>query len=176
MKVGEIMSIDLETCRADDTLNRAAQIMWEHDCGVVPVLDDESRVIGMLTDRDICIAAYTQGCPLWQISVSSACSRSVHACKLNDSLQTAEATMRAAQVHRVPVVDDDGKIYGIVSLGDLARHAHKPRQKADGLSYESIASTLAAISQPVSEEAPNGVSNGAPHGRSESSSQGDAMV
>ena len=63
MKVHEIMSTDLATCQSEDTLNCAAQIMWERDCGVVPILDQGSRVIGMLTDRDICMAAYTQGRP-----------------------------------------------------------------------------------------------------------------
>src|SRR5438046_1875104 len=77
MKVEEIMSVDLETCRLEDTLNRPAQIMWEHDCGVVPVVDGEARVVGIITDRDICIAAYTQGRPLSEIPVSSACSQNV---------------------------------------------------------------------------------------------------
>src|SRR5262245_6101900 len=64
MEVREIMSTDLETCRADDTLDRAARLMWEHDCGVVPVVDHEGTAVGMITDRDICMAAYTQGRPL----------------------------------------------------------------------------------------------------------------
>lgn len=67
MKVQDIMTADVETCRLDDTLDRPAAIMWERDCGVVPVVDDESRIVGMLTDRDICMAAYTQGRPLPEI-------------------------------------------------------------------------------------------------------------
>jgi CBS-domain-containing membrane protein len=121
--------------------------MWEADCGVVPVIDAESRVVGMITDRDVCMAAYTQGKPLWQIPVSSACSQKVYACKLNDSLQTAENLMRVAQVRRLPVVDEDGQLWGLVSLGDLAQHVHRGGGSPDGLSYASIALTLAAISQ-----------------------------
>jgi CBS-domain-containing membrane protein len=68
-------------------------------------------------------------------------------CKMNDSLQTAENIMGAAQIHRLPVVDDDGKLRGIVSLGDLAQHVHRAGRRPNGLSYESVARTLAAITQ-----------------------------
>ena len=156
MRVEEIMSIDLETCRADDTLNRAAQIMWEHDCGAAPVVDNEGHVVGILTDRDICMAAYTQGRPLSEISVSSACSRSVRTCKVDESLESAEAIMAAERVRRIPVVDHDGKICGILSLGDLARRVHEPTHKPDGLSYENIAVTVAAVSEPAREHSSNG--------------------
>ncbi len=145
MYVQELMSTHVETVHFDDSLNRAAQIMWEHDCGAVPVIDDESRVVGMVTDRDVCVAAYTQGLPLSQIPVSSACAHVIHTCKMTDSLRTAEDIMGAVQIHRLPVVDDDGKLRGIVSLGDLAQHVHRPGRRPNGLSYESVARTLAAI-------------------------------
>jgi CBS domain-containing protein len=151
MKVEEVMSVDLETCRPEDTLNRAAQIMWEHDCGVVPVVDAESRVVGMVTDRDICMAAYTQGRSLSEISVSNACSRDVRTCELSDTVEMAESIMREAQIRRIPVVDAERKLYGIVSLADLAQCLEIPGRKVDGLSYQSVASTLAAISQPSSD-------------------------
>ena len=148
MKVEEIMSVNVETCRADDTLDQPARIMWEKDCGVVPVIDDESHVIGMITDRDICMAAYTQGRRLSEIPVSSACSRTVRSCRLEESVDSAEAVMRAAQVRRLPVVDDEGTLWGIVSLGDIAQSLGTSDRKADGLSPQNVASTLAAISQP----------------------------
>jgi CBS-domain-containing membrane protein len=158
MKVQEIMSTDPETCRPDDTLGRAAQIMWEHDCGAVPVVDAEAHVIGMLTDRDICMAAYTQGRPLSEISVSSACSRIISACKANDPIESVEALMSAARVRRIPVTDHEDKLCGIVSIGDLAQQVQEPTRKRDGLSYESIATTIAAISQPAVEHRSNGAS------------------
>jgi CBS-domain-containing membrane protein len=156
MKISEIMSVDLETCHAYDTLDRAAKIMWEHDCGVVPVVDDQSHVVGMLTDRDICMAAYTQGRPLPEIAVSTACSRTIRTCSPNDSVEAVEAIMGAAQVRRIPVVDDEDKLCGVVSLGDLAKSIRQPHRRAGGLSYESLASTLAAISQPPAERVSNG--------------------
>lgn len=157
MKIEELMSTNVQTCRPDDSVAGAAQIMWEYDCGAVPVVDAESRVVGMLTDRDICIAAYTQGRPLSQIAVSSACSRVVHVCHLNDSLQAAETLMGTAQIRRVPVVDDQGKLRGVLSLGDLAEHVHRPGRRADGLGYESVARTLAAVSHHPSAKDKNAV-------------------
>jgi len=147
MNVQEIMSIDVKSCHMNDHINRAAQIMWDQDCGAVPVIDDNSHVVGMLTDRDICMAAYTQDRQLSWIPVSSACAHVVHTCKLTDSLQTAEHLMQAAKIRRIPVVDDEGKLRGMVSLGDLAQHVHRPGRKGDGLSYQSVAQTLAAISE-----------------------------
>jgi CBS domain-containing protein len=163
MKVEEIMSTDLETCHPDHMLNCAAQIMWEHDCGVVPIVDDESRVVGMITDRDICMAAYTQGRPLAEIPVSTACSRTVYTCALTDSVESAEALMRRAQVRRIPVVDEKRKLYGLVSLADIAQCMEKSATQGDGLSARGIASTIAAISQPSTERTTNGSADRAPN-------------
>src|SRR5689334_2818143 len=148
MNVQEIMTIDLETCHADDTLDRPSRLMWERDCGAVPVVDQESRVVGMITDRDICMAAYTQGRPLHEIPVSSACSRDVRACRDDDPLEEVEAIMAAAQVRRLPVLDKEGKLCGMVSLGDLAQHIRKTEKKPDALSLDRVAATLAAICRP----------------------------
>ena len=71
MKVEQIMNREVKTCRPQDSLNRAAQIMWDEPCGAVPVVDDQHRPVGFLTDRDICMAAYTQGKPLEQLRVES---------------------------------------------------------------------------------------------------------
>jgi predicted transcriptional regulator len=72
MKVEQVMKQAVQACRRGDALNTAAQIMWEHDCGCVPVVDTENRVIGMITDRDICMAAYTRGEPLQTLRVETA--------------------------------------------------------------------------------------------------------
>jgi CBS domain-containing protein len=149
MKVQEIMSTRLETCRPEDTLERAAQIMWDCDCGVVPVVGDDGKVVGMITDRDICMAAYTQGRPLGLMLVSSACSRSLRSCAPDDPIEEAEAIMAAAQVRRLPVIDGDGRLCGIVSLADFAHRVRPGNGKPDGLSLDRVAATLAAISQPA---------------------------
>lgn len=157
MKVKELMKASVETCRAGDSLARAAQIMWEHDCGAVPVVDDDEKVVGILTDRDACMAAYTQGRPLDQIPVSVAASSIVFAVRPDDALETAEDLMRRMQVRRLPVVDGGGRVKGMLSLGDLAAHAHHAGRRANGLSHDSLARTLAAVSRPRTEgEVPHG--------------------
>jgi CBS domain-containing protein len=149
MNVSELMTRAVKSCGQGDDLQRAAQIMWESDCGAVPVVDAEQRVVGIVTDRDICMAAYTQGMPLWRIPVTTAMSRQVHAVRESDLIDEAEATMRQARVHRVPVLDGGDRLKGILSMNDLARHAHRTGgRKGDGLSGDRIVQTLAAICEP----------------------------
>jgi CBS domain-containing protein len=149
MNVSDLMTTNAKSCSTMDNLQRAAQIMWENDCGVVPVVDCDGRVVGMVTDRDICMAAYTQGQPLWNIPVSSAMADQVHMVREGDSLDVVETLMRNVRVRRAPVVDADGRLKGIVSMNDLARHARRSSdRKADGLSGDSIVQTLAAICVP----------------------------
>lgn len=146
MQVRDIMSTPVVTCRSTDTLNTAAQIMWERDCGVIPVVDDSGAVVGMITDRDISMAAYTQGGPLTGIPVSNAMAKHVFSCKPDDSLDAAERLMSDKQIRRVPIVDGENKPIGILSLNDIARRAGKAG-KRDGLDRE-LAQTMAAICQP----------------------------
>lgn len=150
MKVKDLMSKNVGCCYLEDSLNRAAQIMWERDCGVVPVMDRESRVVGLLTDRDVCMAAFTQGRPLKEIPTSIAMSKEVWSCRPEDDLGTAAAMMRTHQIHRLPVTDERGKALGILSLGDVAREAAK-QEKAKGrkeIHYSDVGSTVGAISEP----------------------------
>jgi CBS domain-containing protein len=143
------MTRAVKACSSNESLHRAAQIMWETDCGCVPVVESNGRVVGMITDRDVCMAAYTTGQPLWQIPVSSAMARQVHAVRENEPLETAEKLMRRVQVRRLPVVDGNGHLKGILSMTDLALHAHSSEdRRGDSLCGDSIARTLAAICEP----------------------------
>lgn len=122
--------------------------MWEQDCGAIPILDEESRVIAMLTDRDLCMAAYTQGRWLGQIPIESAMSRQLFSCHPQDDVKTAEKTMRERRVRRLPVVDDEGRLAGILSLSDLSREALKEVQtgsRKKDVRYAEIGETLSAI-------------------------------
>lgn len=94
MKVKQCMSKPAVVCHLDDTLHEAAKRMWENDCGALPVITTEGHVAAMLTDRDICMAAYTQGHPLHALKVSGAMSRTVYACSSDDSVEAAERLMR----------------------------------------------------------------------------------
>lgn len=152
MNVGDIMTRAVRRCGLEESMDRAARLMWEGDCGVLPVVDEGGRVVGVLTDRDICMAAYTSGRPLTQIPVSVAASRKVVSVRESDSVDRAEELMREHRVRRLPVLDRDGRLAGVVSLNDLARELRGGR-KHDALSADGIAKTLAAICAPRQQTA-----------------------
>jgi len=155
MKIEEIMQRNVSVCRRDDSLNIAAKVMWENDCGCVPVITSNGNgaVIGMLSDRDICMAAYTQGKSLAEIPVTVAMAHSVLTCKPSDDLALAEAMMREARIHRIPVVDDKGAVVGIVSLTDIARNALSIGDGKVALGTQAeVTRTLAAICEPRGRE------------------------
>jgi predicted transcriptional regulator len=146
MRIDQIMSQPAITCRHDDTLNTAARLMWENDCGVLPVVDDDGRLVGMVTDRDICMSAYTQGKPLHELPVASTMAKRVFSCRPQDSVSTAEKSMSEAQIRRMPVVDDGNRPIGMLSLNDIARSAASSRT-TNGITRE-VVQTLAAICEP----------------------------
>jgi CBS domain-containing protein len=141
MKVADLMSRPVETCRVEDSLNTAAQQMWEHNCGCVPVVDAVGKPVGMVTDRDICMAAYTQGKPLAEISVSTAMSRQIHTCAPTDSISAGEKVMAEKQVRRLPVIDKEGRLVGVLSLHDIATRGGR-------LNATRLGRILAAIAAP----------------------------
>jgi CBS domain-containing protein len=142
MSIQDLMTQTVHTCNPGDSLHRAAQLMWEHDVGVLPVVDTDGRVVGMITDRDVCMAAYTRGGALADHPVSVAMSRRVHACSASDTVATAEDIMQHYQVRRLPVIKG-GRLVGIISLNDLALAAK--RKKKNGASAQDVAQTLASI-------------------------------
>lgn len=150
MNAAEIMTKDVATCRDSDNLNRAAQLMWERRCGCVPVLDEDGRVVGMLSDRDVCMAAYTQGRRLEEIPAILAMSRFVQTCGTSTSIEEVEDLMMAQAVHRVVVVDSEGRLCGLVSLDDLARRGAAwdgDREEAEEIDLERVALTLGEIAR-----------------------------
>jgi CBS domain-containing protein len=102
-------------------LNRAAQLLWEGNYGAAPVVAADGTLVGMITDRDICMAAYTQGRTLAEIGVESVMSRDVHSCAAEDSVAHALELMAQKQLRRLPVKNPDGRLSGIVTLADVAR-------------------------------------------------------
>lgn len=123
MQVDQIMNRNPKVCHPQDSLNEAAQIMWENSCGAVPVVDEQSRPIGFLTDRDICMAAYTQGRLLKELRVEGAMAKKMISCGGEDDLPSAANVMRQNGVRRIPVTDKDGRLVGILTLDDLAHEA-----------------------------------------------------
>jgi CBS domain-containing protein len=150
MKVEQLMTKQVASCHPDDSLNQAAGIMWERDCGLVPVVEGEGRrLVGVVTDRDLCMASYFHGTNLKEIPVREVMSTGVRACRPSDEISEAEETMRAVQVHRLPVVDDADQLLGLLSLADLAREAaSEAGSKRRDVTEAEIGGTVAAIRQP----------------------------
>jgi len=149
MRVRDLMTKNVACCRANEPLSVAAQLMWDCDCGAVPVLDDSgSRAVGVITDRDICMATWIQNRPPAAIPVSEAMSRSLHCCSPEDDLVSAETIMKSKQIRRLPVVDGDNRVLGILSLADIALESSREagRRQREVLADE-VATTLANICQ-----------------------------
>jgi CBS domain-containing protein len=149
MNVGQLMNRNVETCRLDDSLAVAAGKMWERDIGCVPVLGRNGHVVGIVTDRDICMAGYTQGRPLGEIPVAVAMSRQLHACRAEDALIEAEEIMRTQQVRRLVVLGPHGGLVGLLSIGDLAREAGRESgRRGRQCTAEEVSVTMAAVCEP----------------------------
>jgi CBS domain-containing protein len=150
VKVKDLMATEVKCCAASDTLNTAAQMMWDNDIGCVPVVDQERRVIGMLTDRDVCMAAFIQGVPLAGSLVTSAMSKEVFSCTPDREIAEAERLMREKQIRRLPVIDAQGRMAGIISLNDIAREGEREveMKKTREVSDAEIARVMASVCAP----------------------------
>lgn len=143
MRVEELMTRTVWACRVDEPLSAAARSMWEHDVGALPVMDAEGKLVGIVTDRDVCMAGYFTGEPLASVPVEHAMSKVVFTVEADRSLAAAEQIMTSKQIRRLPVVRD-GAVVGMVSLGDLARAARRRR----GTTTDEVDATFAAIVEP----------------------------
>jgi CBS domain-containing protein len=119
MKVEELMTRDVRFCRPQTNLSEAVSIMWDADCGVLPVVDDGGRVSGLITDRDVAIAVATKGRLASEIPASEVISGQVYAISPDDDIRSALNTMRLGRVRRVPVTIEDGRLVGMLSLNDI---------------------------------------------------------
>ena len=123
MKVQEIMTHSVRSCRPDTNLAEAVRDMWEADCGALPVIDAENHVIGVITDRDICVAVATRGRTADRIAVREVVDGRVYTCLAGDDTTAVLKVMQAQKVRRLPVIDPDGHLQGMVSFNDIATHA-----------------------------------------------------
>lgn len=150
MRVKDIMTSTVSCVRSSETLSAAAKLMWDSDCGALPVIDDDSRVLGMITDRDICMSAWSLDRAPSDLLVSQSMSRELFSCASSATLTSAENIMRAQQVRRLPVIDEQGRLAGIISLADIVRAADGGKNR--DVDADEVSSTLASICQrrPVS--------------------------
>jgi CBS domain-containing protein len=136
VKVKDVMTTNVRTCFTSDSLATAAQLMWDHDCGCAPILNEQGWVVGMLTDRDICMAAFFQGVPIGEIKASAVMSRQLFDCTSDDDLSAVEGIMRDKKVRRLPVLSKEGRLVGLLSLSDVARYADD--EYARGVANRSV--------------------------------------
>jgi CBS domain-containing protein len=136
-KVSEVMSTDVQTISPDDTIEEAAQEMRDGDFGLVPVVEDE-QLVGVMTDRDIAIRAVAEGKDP-STPVGEVMSEGVVWVNEDDSIEDAARIMSEHQIRRLPVVDSEQHLVGIVSLGDFA---------VDSSEIEPVVEALSDISRP----------------------------
>jgi CBS domain-containing protein len=141
MKIKDIMTREPATCSPATNLAAAAKLMLDADCGVLPVVDDDARLVGVVTDRDMYIALATRNKRASEITVGEVARKQVFTCGPDDDVETALETMRQRRVRRLPVEGFGGTVAGIVSMNDLvlATGARKPVRS------EAIVETFQAI-------------------------------
>lgn len=145
-RVRDVMTSDVVTCAPSASLSDVARVMWERDCGVVPIVDASDCVVGVLTDRDLCMASFTQGRALTDITAGSVLSGSVYSCSPDDSISRCGELMRRHRVRRLVVLDADEALAGIVALADIGRFVLR-RPAFDVRSRLFLASLAGALSR-----------------------------
>jgi CBS-domain-containing membrane protein len=132
-------------CRPETDLAAAAMLLWEGDCGALPVVGPDREVIGMVTDRDLCMAVATTDRRACERFVGEIMTTPVVRCRPSTDVRDALAAMAKHRVRRLPVTDDEGRLAGVVSMADVFRKA------GPVLGDESLAAALRAILRPHAE-------------------------
>ena len=140
MKIKDLMTTDVRTCTPDTTMAEAAHLMWEGDCGILPVVDD-GELVGVVTDRDMYIALATQNARASRLKVGAVATKKLATCAPEDDVQAALATMKQARVRRLPVVGFGGTVLGILSMNDIVLAAGARKE----VESENVVATLQAI-------------------------------
>jgi CBS domain-containing protein len=142
MKVQDVMVKNVRFCNPDTNLSTVAKIFWEQGCGALPVVES-GRAIGMITDRDVSIALGTRNAKAGETYVREVALPKVFFCLAEDDIHTALRTMQAQQVRRLPVVDHEGALKGILSLDDIVLFAGE--KATDELTYADVVDTMRSI-------------------------------
>lgn len=143
MKVKDVMKTDVAFCSTEDNLKKTAEMMRHRDCGVIPIVNAEMRVVGMLTDRDICLAVAARNRKASDVKNVELINGKAIVCATEDRLEDALRKMRKHQIKRLAVVGADGELVGILSVADalLAVRKNKNLKK-------KIYATLKIIAKP----------------------------
>lgn len=146
VRAHELMTRRVASVHPATSVGRAARVMEDCDCGALPVLNDSGVLIGIVTDRDIAIRLVARGRDARDAIVADCMTERVVACYANESLLECMRQMAQHQVRRMPIVDERGRLVGIIAQGDLARHAGR-EPLAD--EPRALAETVCAVSEPT---------------------------
>ena len=150
MYANEAMTPNTVTCKPDSDLEGIARMMWEWDCGAIVVVDNDNKAIGIVTDRDIAMAAMLNHKPLWEIHASTIIEHQT-LCRAfqNTSLDDCLALMKEQEIRRLPVVNEDGVLAGILSMGDAIAFTSKKlglSKTSKTVSYDQVIEMLKQVS------------------------------
>ena len=147
MKVKEIMTPNATAIWLTESLADAAKLMWENDCGVLPVIKDGRKVIGVITDRDICMAVAINNTNPSALSLEKTMTGEVYSVNSEDSVEQALQTMQEHRIRRLPVVNAEGELEGLLSMNDIVLHAKSNKAGDDNIAYGEVVKTYQAICQ-----------------------------
>lgn len=122
MKVKECMCNKVFSCTPSTTVYDAAKIMQTNHVGCIPVCDNENCMVGVITDRDVVLRCIASDKNVKDTSVSEIMTTNVWTCKPEDEISNAQRKMGSEQIRRLPVVNNEGKVIGMLTLGDLAKN------------------------------------------------------
>ena len=146
MIVRDLMAKPTTTCQPKTDLAAASALMWEHDCRILPVLAETGKLVGILTDRDICIALGTRNTRAWELTAGDVAGANPLTCESTDDIRLALQIMRDAKTRYLAVVDGDGVLDGMVSIEDIILSVQRRDAKAGpAVTYSDLAMTLKAI-------------------------------
>lgn|SRR5689334_2249888 len=133
-------------CRPENNLGSATELMWTGNCGFLPVLNAEGNVVGVITDRDICIALGTRGLAAGEVLVNGVMSQKVFLCAPEDDVHLALRIMREGHVRRLPVMAKNGTLVGVISVDDVLLRADSTATVNVGdISAQEVVDALRAI-------------------------------
>ena len=126
----EVMTENPVCCLPNDLVSASARVMRREDVGAVPVINDEQQkqLIGIVTDRDLAIKVVAEARDPNHTLLQDVMTSTIVVCREREDLSSAIKAMEEHQIRRVPVIDDDGRVVGIISQADLATRLHEPRQ------------------------------------------------
>lgn len=128
MKVKDAMKTNVVFCAPEDNLMKVAELMRLRDCGAIPIVDDEKKVVGMLTDRDVCLAIAARNRKASDVRAEDLGKRKVISCYAEDDLETALRKLRKYQIKRLAVVEKSGELAGILSVADFVLSVGKDKK------------------------------------------------